>query len=60
MSEMRTTYEARRLCGGLTAIEDGGVRCFLVEGAERAMLVDTGFGKGDLRAFVEGLTDKPV
>lgn len=23
-------------------IEDGGVRCFLVEGDDRAMLVDTG------------------
>ena len=60
MSEMQTVYEARRLCDGLTAIEDGGVRCFLVEGTERAMLVDTGFGKGDLRAFVQSLTDKPV
>ena len=55
MSEMQTVYEARRLCDGLTAIEDGGVRCFLVEGTERAMLVDTGFGKGDLRAFVKTL-----
>jgi len=41
-------------------IEDGGVRCFLVEGDDRAMLVDTGFGDGDLRAFAQTLTNLPV
>ncbi len=35
------------------------VLMYLVEGAERAMLIDTGCGLGDLRAFVEQLTDKP-
>ncbi len=38
----------------------GNVRMFLVEGDERAALIDTGFGVGDLRGFVESLTDKPV
>lgn len=33
---------------------------FLLIGAERAMLIDTGFGVGDLRGAVEMLTDKPV
>lgn len=60
MEGMKSVYQARRLYEGLTAIEDGGVRCFLIEGPEKAMLVDTGYGKGDLRAFVESLTDKPV
>ena len=43
-------------------IEDNGVRCILLIGEERAMLVDTGFGSaaGSLRALVESLTDKPV
>ena len=42
-------------------IMDNGVRCFLMIGSERAMLVDTGFGQaGSLRAAVESLTDKPV
>ena len=31
----------------------------LVTGPERAVLIDTGFGIGDLRALVETLTDKP-
>lgn len=33
---------------------------FLIIGEERAMLIDTGFGIGDLRGAVEMLTDKPV
>lgn len=41
-------------------IEENGVRSFLFEGAERAMLVDTGFGTLQLRGIVAGLTDLPV
>lgn len=33
---------------------------YLLEGDERALLVDTGWGAGNLRAFVETLTDKPI
>lgn len=33
---------------------------YLLEGDERALLVDTGYGAGNLRAFVESLTDKPI
>ena len=33
---------------------------FLLEGTERAMLIDTGMGIGDLRGAVEMLTDKPL
>ena len=33
---------------------------YLVEGSERAVLVDTGCGIGDLYEFVRGLTDKPI
>lgn len=33
---------------------------YLLEGDERALLVDTGYGAGNLRAFVETLTDKPI
>jgi len=53
------SYHVRRLAESFYALEQGVVRCFLLVGAERALLVDTGFG-GDLRAVVAGLTDKPV
>ena len=55
-----TPYTAKLLYEDFYAIEEGGVRMFLVIGETNAMLVDTGFGTGDLKAFVETLTDKPV
>jgi len=57
---MTSVYTAIRIANDITAIEEGGVRMFLIEGTHRAMLVDTGFGGGDLAAFVRTLTDKPV
>lgn len=33
---------------------------FLLVGETRALLIDTGFGIGDLRAVVEQITDKPI
>jgi glyoxylase-like metal-dependent hydrolase (beta-lactamase superfamily II) len=40
--------------------EPGHVNCFLAEGAERAVLVDTGLGLADIGSAVRELTDKPV
>lgn len=34
--------------------------CWLLEGTERALLIDTGLGVGDISAVVSRLTDKPV
>ncbi len=34
--------------------------CYLVEGDERAALIDTGSGYGHLRPVVDALTDKPI
>ncbi len=48
---------------GFHVIEEGGnmlVRMFLFEGEREALLVDAGFGSGDLKAFLATLTDKPV
>lgn len=41
-------------------IEDGFVRCFLLEGMERAVLIDTGATCADARALAESVTDRPV
>ena len=38
----------------------GSQNMYLLEGAERALLIDTGWGAGNLRAHVEKLTAKPV
>lgn len=39
---------------------EGTEYIYLLEGKEKALLLDTGYGIGHLRAFVETLTDKPV
>ena len=39
---------------------EGSEFIYLLEGEEKALLLDTGYGIGHLRAFVEKLTDKPV
>jgi hydroxyacylglutathione hydrolase len=58
MSE--TNYEVIKIDEGSWRIEDGVVRAFLFTGTQRALLVDTGFGTGNLKQVVENLTDKPV
>ena len=39
---------------------EGSEYIYLLEGEQKALLLDTGYGIGHLRAFVEYLTDKPV
>lgn len=47
--------------GALTAIEDPvGVRCYLIRGSERAALIDTGTGLGNLAEHVGSLTALPL
>ncbi len=36
------------------------VYCYLVEGSEAALVIDTMYGYGNLKAFCETLTDKPL
>lgn len=54
-------YKIEPLFPGMTRIWDvAHTAMYLVEGAEKAVLIDTGVGVGDLRSVVDGLTDKPV
>lgn len=39
---------------------DGSQNMYLLEGNDKALLLDTGWGAGNLRSYVEKLTDKPV
>lgn len=36
-----------------------GVSMFLAEGTEKALLIDTGMGIGDLKTYLSAITDKP-
>lgn len=57
---MDLTYSVQRLADDMYALGQGGhVRCFLLIGKEKALLVDSCFG-GNLREVVSELTDKPV
>lgn len=38
----------------------GTENMYLLEGDEKALLIDTGYGAGNLRTYVEQLTDKPI
>lgn len=53
-------FTSERVSGHLTRIiTPCGVCMYLVEGTEKAALLDTGFGFGDLKSYVESLTSKP-
>jgi glyoxylase-like metal-dependent hydrolase (beta-lactamase superfamily II) len=57
-------FDVRRVNPGIHIIEESlqaeQVKSYLVEGSERAILIDTGCGVGDLRRLVEELTSLPV
>lgn len=57
---MSCPYTGIKIAPGFYAIEENGVRCFLLEGDGEAVLIDTGFGTGDLKAFLATLTRLPV
>ena len=60
---MSTTekFTSERLSDRVWRLKDAyGVAMYLVEGTERACLIDTGYGIKGLRAYVESLTSKPV
>ena len=53
-------YEVIPLGNGAWRIEDEAVRCFLFTGEDYALLVDTGFGEGDLKSVIDSLTELPL
>jgi glyoxylase-like metal-dependent hydrolase (beta-lactamase superfamily II) len=48
-------YEVIPIDGSSWRIEENGVRSFLFVGTDKALLVDTGFGSGDLKAVIAGM-----
>ena len=53
-------YEVISIDSRSWRIEDKTVRAYLLAGEDRALLVDSGYGTGNIREVVEGLTDLPV
>jgi glyoxylase-like metal-dependent hydrolase (beta-lactamase superfamily II) len=63
--DLSKTYTSQKLGNGIWRIFDfGGTRgdesFYLVEGKDRALLLDTGMGKGDLPAYLRTLTSLPI
>lgn len=55
------TFEHEKISPTTTRIRAPGFELmYLVEGSEKAALIDTGSGLGFLRSYVEKLTDKPI
>src|SRR5829696_4830963 len=61
---MQEWFEAWEAESGIFVIEEPlhaeCVKSYLIVGEERAALIDTGMGVGDIAAVVRELTDKPV
>lgn len=54
-------FRAEKVFPGVTHISDAmGVSMTLIEGTERAILFDTGYGTENVKDFVQTLTGKPV
>ena len=54
-------FKARKIMDRVTLISGlAGEQCYLIEGREKALLIDALSGIGSLRAFVRELTDLPV
>ena len=53
-------YNVIQLDKDLWTIEDGAVRMYLINGGTGALLLDTGFGSGDLEKVVSELVTCPV
>lgn len=61
MSDTAGVFAVRRIAPHVRAITElECVHCYLVEGRDWALLIDSGLGVGDIRAAVEQLTDRPV
>ncbi len=53
-------YGKWRTAPGTYTISFGNVYCYLMIGEHHALLFDTAYGEGNLREFVEEITDKPL
>lgn len=55
-----SVYNVLQISENSWRIEDKHVRSFLFTGDRTAILIDTGFGTGDIKACAESLTDLPI
>jgi hydroxyacylglutathione hydrolase len=57
---IKNPYEVRQLDASCWQIEESGVRSFLITGDKRALLVDSGYGTGNIKEIAGQLTALPL
>ena len=53
-------YKCWKLADGVWRILSSGDYSYLIEGGEEGLVIDSGYGAGNLREYIQALTDKPV
>lgn len=53
-------YRSEIIAHGTWKILSSGDYSYLVEGGKKAIAIDTGYGAGNIREYLESLTDKPL
>jgi glyoxylase-like metal-dependent hydrolase (beta-lactamase superfamily II) len=53
-------FESEQIAPGTWRIRTDGDYCYLVEGDDEALMIDTGYGAGNIRAYAQSLTEKPL
>ena len=53
-------FRAIKIANGTWQIHSDGDYSYLLEGVEEALVIDSGYGAGNIREFCETVTDKPV
>ncbi|MBQ8359109.1 MAG: hypothetical protein IJX37_04235, partial [Oscillospiraceae bacterium] len=53
-------FQAELIAPGTWKVLSSGDYSYLFEGEKEAVAIDTGYGAGNLREFLQTLTDKPV
>ena len=61
MVDHEDVFQVETLAPGVHLITEAGhTHSYLVEGRDRALLIDSGLGMGNIKAVAEGITAKPV
>ncbi len=60
MESIRVNFHVKKVTKRIYRISMPYVCCYLIIGEDKAVLLDAGWGYGDLKAVVESITDLPV
>lgn len=53
-------FESEQIAPGTWKLRGDGDFCYLVEGDEEAVMIDCGYGAGNIREYAQSLTERPL